>query len=57
MHQIITASLWIISLPKIEVYKWYQNIFTSIKKNKYQPLICCLKEDQYKIYMSGEIYQ
>ncbi len=56
-HQGITASSGILHLPQIEVYRCYKHIFASINKIKLQPLIYHLEEDQYKIYMSGEIYQ
>ena len=56
-HQILTASLGIINLLQIKIYRCYQNIFTNFNKIKYKPLVYHIEEDQNKIYMSGEIYR
>ncbi|BBD65055.1 hypothetical protein NIES4072_12810 [Nostoc commune NIES-4072] len=57
VHQTITASVWIINLLRRKIYRFYKNIFEIINKIKYQPLIYRFEEEQYKNYMSGEIYQ
>jgi len=57
VHQMITANLWIIKLLRRKIYRCYKNIFAIINKIKSQPLIYRFEEEQYKIYMSGEIYQ
>lgn len=56
VQQIITVSLWIITLEKIEISGYYK-IFTNIKRIKFQLLSYRFEEDQYKIFMPGGIYQ
>lgn len=56
-HQIITLGLSILNLLQIEIDGWYQNICTYIKRIKFKLLNYSFEEDQYKIYLPGEIYQ
>jgi hypothetical protein len=56
VHQIITVSLWILTLLPREVYRCHKNIFISTNPIKSKFLIYHFKEVQHK-YMSGEIYQ
>ncbi|PHM06556.1 hypothetical protein CK516_32765 [Nostoc sp. 'Peltigera malacea cyanobiont' DB3992] len=57
VHQIITVSLSILSLLQREVDECYRNIWASIKRIKSKLLSDRFEEDEYKIYMPGEIYQ
>lgn len=56
LHQIIAVILLIISLLQRELDGWDNNILAGIKKIKSQPFIYRFQEDQYKIYLLGEIY-
>lgn len=57
VHQIITLGLSILNLLQIEIDGWHQNICTCIKRIKFKLLNYSFEEDQYKIYLPGEIYQ
>ena len=56
VHQILTVSLWILRLQQREIYGCYK-ILLSINRIKSKLLSYRFEEDQYKIYMSGGIYQ
>lgn len=57
VHQIIAVILLIISLLQRKLYGWNNNILAGIKQIKFKPFIYRFQEDQYKIYLPGEIYQ
>ncbi|MEH2246105.1 hypothetical protein [Nostoc sp.] len=57
VHQIITVILLIISLLERELDGWDNNISAGIKEIKSKPFIYRFQEDQYNIYLPGEIYQ
>lgn len=57
IHQTLAVFLLIISLLQRELDGWENNILASIKKITFKPFIYRFQEDQYIIYLPGEIYQ